>query len=160
MVIDDRMSGVELLALYGEERVGAFLPGLRKGAKKAFAYTPQGYAYNMATKAAHRRRLMGDDSRIGAFLPGLKKIGKVTAPFTTAIAKGFLPASIVDAAAKVDPVKKGASASQALVAVNTSEKKKSIVPAKILGVDTKKVAIIGGGAVAALVLLKVLIGGK
>ena len=48
----------------------------------------------------------GDDS-LGAFLPGLgkfiKKVGKVTSPITTGIAKAFLPASLVNAAATLDP---------------------------------------------------------
>jgi len=50
----------------------------------------------------------GDDS-LGAFLPGLtkfvKKIGKITSPITTGIAKSFLPASLVNAAATIDPTR-------------------------------------------------------
>lgn len=42
----ERIDGVELLALYGEddERLGRFLPGLKKFAKKAARFTPQYWA--------------------------------------------------------------------------------------------------------------------
>lgn len=43
---------------------------------------------------------------MGAFLPGLKKIGKFTSKVTGGIAKAFIPASIVNAAAAFDPTRK------------------------------------------------------
>jgi len=42
----------------------------------------------------------------GKFLPGLKKIGKYTSKVTGGIAKAFIPASIVNAAAMFDPTRK------------------------------------------------------
>lgn len=159
--MSDRIGGVELLALYGDnDRIGF---SLKKVAKKGFGYTPQGALYNLAMKKTEKRRkrMHGDDSRIGAFLPGLKKVGKVTGKFTGAVAKAFIPASIVDAAAKMDPTKKNASAKQAVTAIAPAPapaKKAIVVPKTILGIDTKKVVFIGGGAVAALVVLKVLLG--
>ena len=41
----------------------------------------------------------------GKFLPGLKKIGRYTSKYTGAIAKAFLPSSLVNAAAAFDPSK-------------------------------------------------------
>lgn len=113
---DDRLSGVELLALYG------------------------------------------DDERIGAFLPGLRKIGKVTSKFTGGIAKTFLPPSLVNAAANLDPTKKNPSAKAAVAAVNAPPKTSVPVKKNALNIDVKKVAIIGGAGVGALILLKILLG--
>jgi len=49
---DVSMSGAELLALYGEdERLGKFLPGLRKFAKRAVKFTPHYFAYKGLKKA-------------------------------------------------------------------------------------------------------------
>jgi len=63
----------------------------------------------------------GEAEVLGAFLPGLmkvvKKIGKFTSPITTKIAKTFLPASIVNAAAHLDPTKKGNITPAAIAAV-------------------------------------------
>lgn len=67
--------------------------------------------------------LLGAAKKKGKFLPGLTKavkaIGKVTSPITTAAAKAFLPASVVDAAAKLDPTKKGLVTPKAVAAVQT-----------------------------------------
>lgn len=159
--MSDRIGSVELLALYGDnDRIGF---SVKKIAKKGFGYTPQGALYNLAMRKTvkQRKKIFGDDSRIGAFLPGLKKVGKTTGKFTGAIAKAFIPASIVDAAAKLDPTKKNASAKQAVAAIAPAPvpaKKAIVVPKTILGIDTKKVVFIGGGAVAALVVLKILLG--
>jgi hypothetical protein len=54
----------------------------------------------------------------------VKKIGKVTSPITTAIAKKFLPASVVNAAAKLDPTKKGLVTPNAVAAVKELVKAK------------------------------------
>lgn len=45
-------------------------------------------------------------NEMGAFLPGLKKVGKFTRKITGGIAKAFIPASIVNAAAAFDPTRK------------------------------------------------------
>ena len=94
---------------------------------------------------------------LGAFLPGLKKIvkrvGKVTSPFTSKIAKSFLPSSLVDSAAAFDPVKKGLaqakkSATDLLKpppAPKTTVKPKAAISPAIIGV--------GIAAVAALFLI-------
>jgi hypothetical protein len=165
MAQNERFSGVELLALYGEDdnsRMGAFLPGLKKAGGKVFAATPGGAVFNYGMKKSkhfRKRHGMGDDdSRMGAFLPGLKKVGKVTSGFTGGIAKAFLPPSLVNAASFLDPTKKGASAKKAVVAVNASQKAIVPVPKTALKIDTKKALIIGGGAVGALILLKLLLG--
>jgi len=167
--------GIELLALYGDGRMGSFLPGLRRGVKKVWAKTPGGAAYNFALKKSEnlrRRHGLGDDSRVGfeddiiagdedrlgAFLPGLtkvaKKIGKVTSPYTTAIAKSFLPSALVDAAAGFDPTKKGGKKdfNAMLNAVNPP-----VVPVRVhRPLNVKKIAIIAGAGVGALVLIKIL----
>lgn len=135
---DERMSGVEtsLLALYGDDD-----------------------------------RIRGDNERysgdyeIGAFLPGLKKVakkvGKVTAPITTGIAKTFIPAPVVSAIAKIDPTKKAPSTKAAVAELQKPAPKAVVpVPAKAMKIDVKKVAIIGGAGIGALVLLKFLFGSR
>jgi hypothetical protein len=121
MVIDERISGVELLALYGE-----------------------------------------DDERMGAFLPGLRKIGKVTKGFTSGVAQAIgVPKVVLNVAAKLDPTAKKKPSIKA--AVSTAKAaippKKTIVPVKkeALKIDTKKALIIGGSAVGALIVLKLLL---
>ena len=166
MVQDSELSGVELLALYGEDgrELGSWFSKAKKAAKKAVKYTPQGAIYN-AVKRGKKRRLHGEDYRVGysridgdgeelgAFLPGLKKIGKFTHKITGGIAKAIIPASLVDAAAALDPTKKGKS--KAVVPVPA--KQVITVPKTIAGIDTKKVLIIGGAGIGSLILLKVLL---
>lgn len=80
MVQDTGLSGVELLALYGDdgEEIGAFhIPAMRtlaKVGKKAIKFTPQYWMYKGAKagiKAGTRKaksmkkRISGDDSRVG-----------------------------------------------------------------------------------------------
>jgi hypothetical protein len=117
---------------------GRFLPGLKMFAVKS---------------AKKRRRFFGaeptwEDVAVmsGAFLPGLtkvfKKIGKFTAPITTKLAKTFLPSSIVDAAAKLDPTKKGAITPKAVAAVQELVKAKEAgvaVPANIPSASKVKI---------------------
>lgn len=140
-------------------------------------------AYN---KARGRRAFAGagptwDDVLMGAakkkkkFLPGaakaLKAIGKVTSPITTAAAKAFLPASLVNAAAKLDPTKRGLVTPKAVAAVQsltasaqaekTAELEKALKPGametqallKTL-TNPKVLAIIAGGAVVLFVMSK------
>jgi hypothetical protein len=177
--MDERMSGagVSLLALYGDdERLGLNFKKVKKGAKKAFGYTPWGAYYKGAKAVAKKihgdERFSGDDrfsgdvdfETLGAFLPGLKKVakkvGKVTSPITTGIAKTFIPAPIVSALAKVDPTKKGASTKAAVAELQKPAPKAVVpVPKSSLKIDTKKVLIVGGAGVGALILLRLLLGG-
>ena len=48
-----------------------------------------------------------------------KKVGKFTSPFTTAIAKTFLPPGVVDMAAKLDPSKRAGFLQQAQAAIKS-----------------------------------------
>jgi hypothetical protein len=119
--------------------------------------------------------LMGAAKKKGKFLPGLskvvKKIGKVTSPITTAAAKAFLPASLVNAAAKLDPTKKGLITPKAIAAVQSltasSQAEKAAELEKMLApgamekdalmktlTNPKVLAIIGGGAVLLFILSK------
>lgn len=115
MVQDTGLSGVELLALYGDdgEEIGAFrLPALRtlaKVGKKAVKFTPQYWMYKGAKagiKAGTRKaksikkRLSGDDSRVGfeydalpsdVFYPQSIGAAKKTAVKKPAKKKKFLP---------------------------------------------------------------------
>jgi hypothetical protein len=134
-----------------------FLPGLTKFAKKVGKValkTQPAYWAAKGIKRLHGAEMTWQDALSmqggaeptwedvaqmqGAFLPGLtkvfKKIGKVTAPITTKLAKTFLPASVVDAAAKLDPTKKGAITPKAVAAVQTlvtAKEKGAAVPAVI-----------------------------
>jgi hypothetical protein len=87
----------------------------------------------------------------GKFLPGLKKFARKA---TTAIAKTFLPSSVVDAAANFDPTKKKALANAKKSATEllqpTAQPKKIVKPKAKL-----PVAYIGIGlaAVGALLLI-------
>jgi len=169
-----KMNGIELLALYGDDSsLGAFLPGLRRGFKKVYGKSPAAYAINKAKKIRFRKLygddsrvgfedgiIAGEDSRLGAFLPGLgkfaKKVGKVTSPFTTAIAKSFLPSSLVDAAAGFDPTKKGTHPDVGAI-VSALNPQPVVVPVPVnQPIGVKKIAIIAGAGIGAIVLLKVL----
>jgi hypothetical protein len=88
--------------------------GAKGGLKmlKKTAHALRGDALGLTPEAAYYYGLMGEEYLgKGKFLPGLtkaiKKVGKVTSPFTTAIANSFLPSGVVNAFAKVDPTKKG-----------------------------------------------------
>ena len=133
-------------------------------------------------RARNRSRLYGTETTWndvllgkGKILPGvgkfLKKVGKVTSPITTAAAKAFLPASLVDAAAKLDPTKKGMISPKAVQAVQTLtnaavlEKKtqldKAIGPGALEKdaliktlTNPKVLAIIGGGALVLFIMAK------
>ena len=159
---DSRLSGVQLLALYGEEEeIGAFMPGLKRAAKKAGKFTPHYLLYRGGRAAVKgvRRRLHGDfDDRLGAFLPGLRKVGKVTSGFTSGVAQAIgVPKSTLAVLSKFDPTKKKASLKRAVKAITPQ---KAIVPVKkeMLDVNTKKVLIVAGSGIGALVLLKLLMG--
>jgi hypothetical protein len=138
--------GIELLALYGDddERMGSFLPGLKKFARRASHLTPQYWAargIKSLAKGKHRRVLKGDLERevlaaieegrlgaedievLGAFLPGLtkvlKKAGKFTSGITTAAARFVgVPQSALNALAHIDPTKKGSVTQKAMSAVS------------------------------------------
>lgn len=173
-----KINGIELLALYGDDdRIGSFLPGLRRGVNRAFSRSAvSSTIYNaVKNKSKNLRKryklgndsrvgsdddvICGEDSRLGAFLPGLtkfaKSVGKVTSPFTTAIAKSFLPSSLVDAAAGFDPTKKGKPSATAIL--NALNPPPVVIPVPVKKpVDIKKIAIIAGAGVGALLLVKVL----
>lgn len=91
---------------------------------------------------------------MGAFLPGLKKIGRYTSKVTGTIAKAFIPASLVDAAAKLDPSRRGLAQSKKSAAELLTP---SPVPvkSKAKAAFSLSPAIIGIGvaALGALVLL-------
>lgn len=87
-----------------------------------------------------------------------KKIGKFTRPFTTAAAKMFLPASLVDSAARFDPTKKGAAASIPQAIQQAAALNLAPAPAPAPGFFDKShlarnVGIFGGGAVVLGVLV-------
>jgi hypothetical protein len=157
---------------------------LKKGFKKAIHYTPHAIAYRAVKKGvkATKKRFFGDsptwnDVLMGTeilgkakkgkgFITALKNIGKFTSPITTGLAKTFLPASIVNAAAKLDPTKKGVvtpKAVQQAVAIVQNDPLVN-VPSTDTGIkanallDTLKnpkvLAIIGGGAVLLFILKK------
>jgi len=160
---------VELLALYGEDRIGSFLPGIKRFAKKAAKYTPQYYIYKGGKKLLKRKKktvlkIHGDAERIGAFLPGLRKVGKFTSKFTSGIAQAVgVPKVLLDVGAKFDPTRKKKTSIQSNIKSGLAvvqEAQKTVVPVQkeALKIDTKKVLIIGGSAVGALVLLKLFLG--
>lgn len=171
MEIDDRINGVELLAIYGEDESLGF--DLRRGFKKALRYSPGAVAYRMVKKGAHaarRRRLHGDEPELlGAFLPGLmkplKKVGKYTSGITTGIAKTFVPSGVVDLVAKFDPTKKNkakvtqADVSKALTPQQQAQAPASFLPASI-SPNVKKYAIYGAAGLAGLLALKMVVNGK
>lgn len=153
-----------------------------KGMKWAGKHNPQ---YLAAKKAAemlrrkHRHKIHGDDflyvqgdeavyvygeddERIGAFLPGLKKIGRFTSRFTTGLARAIgVPQSVLNALSHVDPTSKGSAGSviASLIPSGGGPSKDIIaVPASAHKMDWKKIAIIGGAGVGAVIVLKILIG--
>lgn len=121
-------------------------------------------------------QIQGAAKKKTKFLPGLKKVlpaikksvravGKVTSPITTAAARAFLPKSLVDAAAKLDPTKKGTVQQKAAAAVQSltravQEEKELSLPderkdALIKTLTNPKVlGIIAGGAVILFVMSK------
>ncbi|MGB7569575.1 MAG: hypothetical protein WBM07_17055 [Chitinivibrionales bacterium] len=67
-------------------------------------------ALQLSKTAAGReviKQMQAQGVLMGKFLPGLmkvvKNVGKITSPFTTALAKTFLPSGVVNALAKADP---------------------------------------------------------
>lgn len=94
---------------------------------------------------------------------GLKAVGKITRPFTTALAKTFLPSGVVNALAKVDPTAKNKltdalskalpEAQKALTQATASLPAFAPVPAQS---NLKRNLLIGGG-VAVVVLGAVLL---
>lgn len=164
---------VELLALYGDdERVGRIpFRSIGKGLKKAAKFTPHYWMAKGAVSAAKiaRRKVkkLHGDERVGydeldepllsgkkkKFLPGLRKVGKVTKGFTTGVASAFVPKSTLDLLSKIDPTRKKTTVKGAVTALTP----KPIVPVEKsqFKIDTKKIAIIGGSALGALVLLKI-----
>lgn len=178
----EEISGVELLALYGDsDRLGSFLKNVKRFGKKALHYTPHYQAAKAISKLHNKRNLKGEDDRLGlcygegdevvyctgederlaAFLPGLKKavkkVGKVTSGFTTGIAKAFVPSGVVNALAKFDPTTKGGIKPGVSSLIQTTKpatiKAVVPVPASAASFDMKKIAIIGGSAAAALLVL-------
>lgn len=171
----ERMSGVELFALYGDDnRIGAFkMPKFSKRFKKIAKYasmaTPYGLVYHGAKAGgkAIRRKMHGDErvgteyvERLGAakkkkrkFLPGLAKVGKVTRGITTGVASAFVPKSTLDLLSKLDPTKKKSTGGS----VMNVPVQKEIIPVEpsAMKLDTKKIAIIGGIGVGSLVLLSI-----
>lgn len=158
----------------------------KKNIKKVSRIVPGGkFAYKTAKRFAPkflRKRFFGSEptwndvllgygtllgaKKKGGFLKVLKKIGKFTAPITTGIAKTFLPAAVVNAAAKLDPTRKGKITPKAVQqAVATLQKDPLVnavpsdttIKANAL-LDTLKnpkvLAIIGGGIVLLMVMKK------
>jgi hypothetical protein len=77
----------------------------------------------------------------------VKSIGKITSPITTKLAKTFLPSSIVDAAAHLDPTKKGNVTPAAVAAVKTLVSAKqaevpALTPAQMTPSAIQKTAIL------------------
>lgn len=169
---NERMAGIELMALYGDnDRLGAFLPGLRKGLRRAAKYTPHAAIARGVKKAGKKwfrfrgddgrdYRIYGDEETLGAFLPGLKKfvkkVGKVTSGITTGVAKAVgVPQSAIDALAKIDPTKSKPSVVSAVQSL-TPTKAVVAVPPESMKMDTTKILIIGGTTLGALVAIKIL----
>ena len=94
----------------------------------------------------------------------LKAVGKITRPFTTALAKTFLPSGVADALAKADPTthsKLTELISQALPAAQAAFSQEPGVPAIVPSAafpqsNLKRNLLIGGG-VAVVVLGAVLL---
>lgn len=83
-----------------------------------------------------------------------KKVGKVTSPFTTAAAKMFIPAGLVNAAANLDPTKKGTKNISAVLqqaAAQNLTAAPTMPAAKPAFFDrsnlARNIAIFGGGAI-------------
>jgi hypothetical protein len=175
-MMSDRISGVELLALYGDEpqestRVLRKVYG-KRGVKKSYSASER-FRKNRSMSAKKRLRgdermsddelevLLGYDPEIGAFLPGLKKaikkIGKTTSKVTGSIAKTAaasvgIPSSAIDALSKIDPTKKGKKSAKSVV--EELQKNVVTVPGTTMQIDAKKIAIIGGATVGGLIVLK------
>jgi hypothetical protein len=89
-------------------------------------------------------------NEMGSFLPGLKKVGKFTSKYTSAIAKAFIPAGIVNAASAFDPTKKKALANAKKAASEilqpTPAAKKVVKPKAKLPIAPIAIAVAALGA--------------
>lgn len=126
----------------------------KRAGKAAIKYHPATMTFKAARSGIRSRgrhiSLFGEptwnDILLGAakkkrFLPGVmkvaKKIGKTTAPITSAVAKAFLPASVVDLAAKFDPTRKRVTPKTIQAALEQSAKDTTAMQAIVPGTETK-----------------------
>lgn len=219
-MVNEELSGVELLALYGEDSGELIGYDFKKFAKKAVKVTPQYWAYRAGKYGLQKAKKIHGDERFGAeielegsmpefslneyrinefhpdqfanpaefkdqgefillgadkkkkkFLPGagkaFKSVGKYTSGFTTAAAQAVgVPKPLLTALAKFDPTKKGGGSSTQAIQAFTAETAKQQMEQQqskpqsemFKNIDFKKIAIIGGSGIAALILLKILLG--
>lgn len=167
MVKEIGLSGVELLALYGEDSGEN-----RKYRSDDSRIALYGESDRIADNDSFPELLGATQKKKKKFLPGLgkgiKSVGKVTSGFTSAAASAVgVPKPLLNALSKVDPTKKNKSATQAVQTFTnetqaaTAQKKEIIaVKPESINIDTKKIAIIAGSGIAALVVLKFLFGGS
>jgi len=175
MIKEEAMSGREEVLGFSFSDFSKKKAGLlKKTALRKKAAVPSWFARFHGDGMTWEQALSGEPEVLGSFLPGLMKplkkavkaIGKFTAPITTKIAKTFLPSSLVDAAAHLDPTKKGnitpgaiaaiksllqskAAESQAVssdTAIKTQAAAKTLLNPMVLG--------IAGAGVLALILLR------
>ena len=169
---DERVNGVELLALYGDdERVGSTfgsrmlsLKNRPKKKKKYFAFKK----FPRPPVPPMPHILYGENERMGAFLPGLKKIGKFTSGITTGLARAVgIPQSALNALSRVDPTKKGSKGSNILnTAQDVANVAKSFlpgqnkagvpVPAEAMKANTKNIVMVAGAGVGVLALVAII----
>lgn len=91
---------------------------------------------------------------MGAFLPGLRKIGRFTSKATGTIAKAFIPAGVIDAAAKFDPTRKKGLANAKKSAADLLKPAAAPEPVEKPAFPlTPKVIGIGAAVVAAYILI-------
>lgn len=148
--------------LHGEDdRIGFFYgDDDRIGAEVvSFEVSPEllGAVKKTAKKPAVKKAKKKTGQKI---FTGIKKVGKVTSGFTSAAARAVgVPAPLLKALSKIDPTKgKKASAAKAIEAY-TEETGKEVIPVKAeaMAMDTKKIAIIAGSGLGALIVLKLLL---
>lgn len=181
----DRLSGTSLIGIFGDDRLnGKRMRQARSVGKTMLRYSAPGLAYRGARNLMRMRgddlELLGKKAKRkaakkatarkpaakkpaakkrGGFMTAIRKVGKVTSGFTSGAAQMIgVPKSALNAFAKLDPTKKGQTVKKATKAVLTKPTTKTVVPVKAsaMNIDMKKVAIIGGAGVGALVLVKVL----
>jgi hypothetical protein len=123
---------------------------------ETYFMTGDGYVYD------NRLELLGDADSLGGFFAkikgGLRKIGRVTSGITTGIARRIgIPESVLSAASRLDPTRRGGPSAQAAAKELTKPPKRAIlVKPSAFKLDAKNIAIIGGAGVAGIVLIKVL----